>query len=71
MYVNENGDSDADFTLLDAEPVNGEWRVSFQVGVKPSCPLTLFLSKRPKLHRGLAVLNATGLSMQIMYKISL
>ena len=27
VYINENGDRDADFTLLDEEPVTGEWRV--------------------------------------------
>ena len=27
MYVNANGDSDPDFTLLDSEPLEGDWRV--------------------------------------------
>ena len=28
MYVNENGDRDTDFSLLDLEPVTGKYRVS-------------------------------------------
>ena len=27
VYVNEHGDRDTDFTLLDMEPVTGNWRV--------------------------------------------
>ena len=27
MYMNENGDRDTDFTLLDMEPSSGKWRV--------------------------------------------
>ena len=28
VYVNQNGDRDADFSLLDLDPVSGEYRVS-------------------------------------------
>ena len=29
VYINENGDRDTDFTLLDMEPGTGNWRVMF------------------------------------------
>lgn len=28
VYMNENGDRDTDFTLIDVEPTTGDWRVS-------------------------------------------
>ena len=28
VYMNENGDRDTDFTLIDVDPITGDWRVS-------------------------------------------
>ena len=34
VYVNPNGDKDADFSLLDLNPVTGKYRVSYRITAK-------------------------------------
>ena len=33
VYMNENGDRDTDFTLIDLDPSTGNWRVRYKYSI--------------------------------------